>query len=83
MEKVVLAPESLFQPANGVRSTRLLVKIHNNYEQTIKKKLDAPMIEDCKEPTTTSTTTVASTTTDKPEGKSFVLTIKLFSANTE
>ena len=28
-EKVVLAPESLFRPANGVRSTRSLVEIHN------------------------------------------------------
>ena len=29
MEKVVLALESLFWPANGVRSTHLLVEIHN------------------------------------------------------
>ena len=29
MEIVVLASESLFQPANGVRSTRSLVEIHN------------------------------------------------------
>ena len=29
MEKVVLVSESLFLPANGVRSTRLLVEIHN------------------------------------------------------
>ena len=28
--KIVLASESLFQSANGMRSTRLLVKIHNN-----------------------------------------------------
>ena len=28
-EKVVLASKNLFQPANGVRSTHLLVKIHN------------------------------------------------------
>ena len=28
-EKVVLASESLFQPANGMRSTHLLVEIHN------------------------------------------------------
>ena len=30
-EKVVLASESLFQPANDMRSTRLLVKIHNRF----------------------------------------------------
>ena len=30
-EKVVLASESLFRPANGVRSTRSLVEIHNSY----------------------------------------------------
>ena len=29
MEKVILALESLFRPANGVRSTRSLVEIHN------------------------------------------------------
>ena len=29
MEKPVLAPKILFRPANGMRSTRLLVKIHN------------------------------------------------------
>ena len=34
MEKVVLASESLFQPANGVPSTRLLVEIHNNLRFT-------------------------------------------------
>ena len=28
-EKVVLASESLFRPANGVWSTRTLVEIHN------------------------------------------------------
>ena len=28
-EKVVEASESLFRPVNGVRSTRLLVEIHN------------------------------------------------------
>ena len=31
-EKVVLVSESLFQPANGVRSTRSLVEIHNRLE---------------------------------------------------
>ena len=31
MEKVVLASESLFRPANSVGSTRLLVKIHNRH----------------------------------------------------
>ena len=30
-EKVVLASEILFQPANGLQSTRSLVKIHNTY----------------------------------------------------
>ena len=30
-EKVVVASESLFGPANGVRSTRLLVKINNHH----------------------------------------------------
>ena len=30
MEKHVKTPKKIFQPANGVRSTRLLVKIHNN-----------------------------------------------------
>ena len=29
MEKVFLASESLFQPANGMQRTRLLVEIHN------------------------------------------------------
>ena len=38
MEKVVLASESLFRPANGVRSTRLLVEIHNKYGQDTRKK---------------------------------------------
>ena len=28
-EKVVLAPESLFRPGNGMGSTRLLFEIHN------------------------------------------------------
>ena len=36
-EKVVFASESLFRPANGVRSTRLLVEIHNR-EHLLKQK---------------------------------------------
>ena len=31
MEKVVLASKILFQPANGMRSTRSLDEIHNKY----------------------------------------------------
>ena len=31
-EKVVFASKSLFQPANSVQSTRLLVEIHNTQE---------------------------------------------------
>ena len=30
-KNVVLASESLFRPANGLRSTRLLVEIHNKH----------------------------------------------------
>ena len=36
-EKVVLALESLFRPANGVRSTRSLVKIHNKYFNSLER----------------------------------------------
>ena len=49
MEKVVLASESLFGPANSMRSTRLLVKIHNtcpeNSRHPLLEKAPAPAPE--------------------------------------
>ena len=39
MEKVVLASKKLFQPVNGVRSTHLLVEIHNRYKLKFSKKV--------------------------------------------
>ena len=42
MEKVVLGLESLFQLANGVWSTRLLVEIHNTYNALINSKFQVP-----------------------------------------
>ena len=42
MQKVILALKNCFRPAKGVRSTRLLVEIHNMYQYKIMCKYVLP-----------------------------------------